>query len=136
MPAINFVPERGRILMCNYDMARVPPEMEKVRRCVVISPRSYNGRHGLRPGRCLVVPFSATDPARHRTPADVTFDATTYECLTVETWAICAATMSVSHDRLERVWIRRPWTGPRWLKSGPSSEILSAADMARIEEGL
>jgi uncharacterized protein YifN (PemK superfamily) len=30
---INFVPERGRILMCDYDMARVPPEMEKVRRC-------------------------------------------------------------------------------------------------------
>jgi len=122
--------------MCDYDMARVPPEMEKVRRCVVVSPRSYNRRHGTQPGRCLVVPFSATDPARHMTPADVPFAANVYECLTVETWAICPAVMSVSHDRLDRVWVKRPWKGPRWLKSGPSAEILTPADMARIEEGL
>jgi uncharacterized protein YifN (PemK superfamily) len=134
--AINFVRERGRILMCNYGMARVPPEMEKTRRCVVVSPRSYNGRHGQKPGRCLVVPFSATDPARHKTPADVVFNGNTYECLTVETWAICAAAMSVSHDRLDRVWVKQPWTGPLWQKSGPSSEILHSADMARIEVGL
>jgi len=130
--AIQFVPERGRILMCDYDMARVPPEMEKVRRCVVISPRSYNRRHGSQPGRCLVVPFSATDPDRHLTPADVPFDATTYLCLTVETWAICAAVMSVSHDKLDRVWIRQP----RGLPSRHSSEILFPADIKRIEEGL
>jgi hypothetical protein len=37
--AINFVPERGRLLMCDYDMARVPPEMEKVRRVVVARTR-------------------------------------------------------------------------------------------------
>lgn len=129
--AINFVPERGRILMCDYDMARVPPEMEKVRRCVVISPRSYNHRHGSKPGRCLVVPFSATDPDRHLTAADVPFSATTYECLTVETWAICSALMSVSHDRLDRVSIRRHRGPPRF-----SSEILRPADLARIEEGL
>lgn len=134
--AINFVPERGRILMCDYDMSRVPPEMEKVRRVVVISPRSYNHRHGAGPGRCLVVPFSATDPATRKTPADVPFDGTTYECLSVETWAICAAVMSVSHDRLDRVWVRRPWKGSAWKKSGHSAEVLSAVDMARIEEGL
>ena len=87
--AINFVPERGRILMCDYARARVPPEMDKIRRCVVISPRSYNARHGQNPGRCLVVPFSGTDPGRHTTPADVPFDGETYECLTVDTWAIC-----------------------------------------------
>jgi uncharacterized protein YifN (PemK superfamily) len=128
---INFVPERGRILICNYDMARVPPEMKKVRRAVVISPRSYNERHGFGPGRCLVVPFSATDPGRRVKPADVPFDAKTYECLTLETWAICAAVMSVSHDRLDRVPIRR--------KHGPSrfsTEILKPDDMARIEHGL
>ena len=70
------------------------------------------------------------------TPADVPFDGSSYECLTVDTWAICAAVMSVSHDRLERVWVKRAWKRPLWRKSGPSSEILSSADMARIEDGL
>ncbi|PZA09599.1 hypothetical protein DNX69_22785 [Rhodopseudomonas palustris] len=128
---INFVPERGRILMCDYDMARVPPEMEKIRRVVVVSPRSYNHRHGSRPGRCVVVPFSATDPDRHATPADVPFDGATYECLTVNTWAICSAVMSVSHDRLDRVQIRRHGAPPRY-----SSEMLTTIDMMRIERGL
>jgi uncharacterized protein YifN (PemK superfamily) len=39
---LNFTPLRGHILMCDYDMARVPPEMEKVRRAVVVSPHSHN----------------------------------------------------------------------------------------------
>lgn len=128
---INFVPERGRILMCDYDMARVPPEMEKVRRVVVISPRSYNRRHGSKPGRCLVVPFSATNPAQHLTLADILFDTKTYERLTVETWAICSAVMSVSHDRLDRVSIRRHQGPPRY-----STEVLKDSDLVRIEEGL
>lgn len=128
--SINFVPERGRILMCNFDMARVPPEMEKVRRVVVVSPRSYNRRHGSKPGRCLVVPFSATNPAHHLTPADVPFDATTYRSLTVETWAVCSAVMTVSHDRLDRVPIR---LGRRIMYS---AEMLSGADMTRVELGL
>jgi uncharacterized protein YifN (PemK superfamily) len=117
--------------MCDYDMARVPPEMEKVRRVVVISPRSYNRRHGFKAGRCLVVPFSATDPDHFLTPSDVFFDSKTYECLTVETWAICSAAMSVSHDRLDRVSVRQHRGPPRY-----SIETLKPADMARIETGL
>lgn len=128
--AINFVPERGRILICNYDMARVPPEMKKTRRAVVISPGSYNERHGHGPGRCLVVPFSATDPGRRMTPADVLFDSESYECLSVAT-SICGAVMSVSHDRLDRVLINQRGMPPRF-----SSERLFAHDMARIEIGL
>jgi uncharacterized protein YifN (PemK superfamily) len=128
---INFVPERGRILMCDYDMARVPPEMEKTRRAVVISPRSYNARHGRGPGRCIVVPFSATNPAWRITPADVPFDANSYECLTVATWAVCSAIMSVSHDRLDRVPIFRRHMPPRF-----SAELLKPDDMRRIELGL
>ena len=126
--AINFVPERGRILLCDYDMARVPPEMEKTRRVVVVSPRSYNGRHGRQPGRCVVVPFSATDPGEWLTPSDVPFPANRYFCLTVQTWAICSAVMSVSHDRLDRHFISRV--------RGYSTELLSSVDMARIDEGL
>jgi hypothetical protein len=70
---ITFVPERGRILICDYDLARIAPEMDKERRVVVVSPRSYNQRHGASAGRCIVVPFSATNPGRFLTPADVPF---------------------------------------------------------------
>jgi uncharacterized protein YifN (PemK superfamily) len=59
---INFVPQRAQILICDYDLACIPPEMSKQRRVVVVSPRSYNRRHGLGAGRCVVVPFSSTAP--------------------------------------------------------------------------
>jgi uncharacterized protein YifN (PemK superfamily) len=123
---ITFVPERGRILMCDYDLARVHPEIDKVRRVVVISPRSYNRRHGAGPGRCAVVPFSATDPGPHSTPADVPFPAGIYRALSVRTWAICSAVTSASHDRLDRVHVGGTY----------SEECLSEHDLARIEEGL
>jgi uncharacterized protein YifN (PemK superfamily) len=126
--AITFDPERGRILMCNYDMARVPPEMDKLRRVVVISPKSHNHRHGASAGRCVVVTFSATDPDRFLTPAEVPFPANRYRCLTVPTWAICSAVMSVSHDRLDRHFISKAY--------GYSTERLTPVDMLRIENGL
>src|ERR1700730_14380479 len=108
-------------------MARVPPEMAKVRRAVVMSPRSYNGRHGAGPGRCFVVPLSANDPGPLITPADIPFAGGNYETLRVPVWAICSAAMSVSHARLDRVRI----SGGRW-----SSELMTAADLGRVEEGL
>jgi uncharacterized protein YifN (PemK superfamily) len=122
---IAFVPQRGQILMCDFSMAHVPPEMRKQRRAVVVSPRSYNARHGQGPGRCIVVPFSASPPKTLK-PSDVPFPTGPYKSLTVDTWAICEAVMNVSHERLDRVA-----TGQRFL-----SEAVAAADMARIEDGL
>jgi uncharacterized protein YifN (PemK superfamily) len=123
--SINFVPERGRMLICDYDMARVPPEIDKQRRVVVLSPRSYNERHGAGPGRCVVVPFSATPPAKP-TRSDVPFKAGVYETLTEPTWAICSAVMSASHARVQRVAVRGTF----------SQEFLLPEDMARIQVGL
>ena len=123
---IAFVPQRGQILMCDFDMAGVvPPEMRKKRRAVVISPRSHNRRHGKRPGRCIVVPFSASEPAIV-TPAEVLFPAGVYRSLTVPTWAICSAMASVSHTRLDRVAVGREFL----------SESLKPADVARVEDGI
>lgn len=123
---ITFVPKRGQILICDFDMAGVvPPEMRKKRRIVVVSPRSHNRRHGQHPGRCLVVPFSASLPSV-LTAAEVPFPQTTYRSLTVPTWAICSAVESVSHARLDRVA-----AGATFL-----SEHLSASDLLRIEDGL
>lgn len=102
MPGIPFVPPRGRILICNHDMARVHPEMAKERRVVVMSPRSYNARHGNGPGRCLVVPFSTTAPVK-LTPGFVPFPVGVYQSLSQATWAVCEALSSMSHARLNQV---------------------------------
>src|SRR3954467_2473090 len=101
--AIRFVPRRGLILICDFDAARIHPEMNKRRRVVVVSPRSYNRRHGEGPGRCLVIPFSATEP-KVFSPSMVSFAAETYKSLTRQSWAICDSLTAVSHDRLDRVW--------------------------------
>jgi len=122
---IPFVPPRGRILICDFDMARVHPEIDKERRVVVISPRSYNHRHGNGPGRCLVIPFSATEP-HEITPAHVPFADDIYKCLSEPTWALCDLVTSVSHTRLNNVQI-----------GGVNQfEDVSPQDMARIGIGL
>jgi uncharacterized protein YifN (PemK superfamily) len=123
---INFVPQRGLILICDYDLARIHPEMNKRRRVVAVSPRSYNRRHGEGPGRCLVIPFSASEP-RILSPSIVEFPLGTYRSLNKRSWAICEAIMALSHDRLNRLWI-----GPN--KS--LDERLSEHDMARLEAAI
>lgn len=123
---IRFVPQQGLILICNFDMARVHPEMNKRRRVVVVSPRSYNRRHGDGPGRCLVVPFSASEPM-FLSPSIVEFPVGTYRSLTRRSWAICDSILAVSHDRLDRVW------------AGPAhslDERVSEADMCRLQKAV
>lgn len=117
---INFTPERGQILLCDYNMAGVPPEMRKVRRVMVVSPRSYN-----RAGRCVVVPFSATQPTTLEA-SHVPFPNGQYKALTVATWAICDTVSHVSFARLDRVK-----AGQVFLRESVSTE-----DMQRVELGL
>ena len=117
---ISFVPERGHLLLCDFDMATVAPEMRKKRRVVVISPRSHN-----RAGRCVVVPFSATQPYE-MTAAYVFFDAGPYRSLSVPTWAICNAISHVSFERLDRVRVARNFL----------AEMMSTDDLARVAQGL
>jgi uncharacterized protein YifN (PemK superfamily) len=123
---ISFVPRRGLILLCDFDLASVHPEMSKRRRAVIISPRSYNRRHGQGPGRCLVVPFSATPPKIMR-PTYVHFPFGLYQSLTKETWACCDSVTSVSHNRLETLW-----SAP----GAPLEERLSETDILRITIGI
>jgi len=123
--AIQFVPVRGSILFCDFDSARIAPEMNKMRRVVVVSPRSYNSRWGAKPGRCLVVPFSAhIERAR---PSLVHFPQNTYRSLPEESWAVCDAVTLVSHQRLTRVWL-----APGMFLD----EIVSGAHLRQLESGL
>lgn len=123
---ITIVPPRGRLFICHFGLGSpVPPEMRKSRRAVVVSPRSYNRRHGHGPGRCLVVPLSASEP-RFVTLAHVPFPAGVYASLTVPTWAACDVVTSVSHDRLDRVAVA----------GALIDESLTATDLARLDAGL
>lgn len=124
--AINFVPERGRILICDFDMARVHPENSKVRRVAVVSPRSYNQRHGAGAGRCVVVPFAVTKPSILK-PSDVFFPTGSYLALTKDTWANCDSLMAVSHARLDRVYIGH---------GKHSEELLTDVDLKRLEAAI
>lgn len=114
---ISFVPERGHILICDFDMGNVPPEMRKKRRVLVVSLRSHN-----RARRCVVVPFSATEP----NDMMAAYPAGSYRSLSVPTWAICNAVAHVSFARLDRVRVGREFV----------AEIVGAADMERVVRGL
>jgi mRNA-degrading endonuclease toxin of MazEF toxin-antitoxin module len=122
---ISFVPRRGQILICDLVFGQVPPEIGKRRRVLIVSPRSYNQRHGKGPGRCLVVPFSTTAPVK-RTPAHVPFSVGRYVSLTRNSLALCDCVRSVSHARLDRVFARGIY----------QSEMISGDDMGRIETGI
>jgi uncharacterized protein YifN (PemK superfamily) len=118
---ITFTPKRAHILICDFDMACVPPEMRKVRRVVVLSNRSSN-----KSGRAVVVPFSGTAP-RIDLPSHVPFAASSYRSFGVPVWAICDCIAHVSFRRLDRVFNRGAFL---------AAEALRDDDMARIEVGL
>ena len=117
---LTFTPSRGQILICDFDMARIPPEMRKVRRVVVVSNRSRNNS-----GRLIVVPFSATEPTT-LLPSHVFFPAGSYQSFGIPAWAICDCVAHVSFKRLDRVLSKG-----RYIV-----EMLTSDDMQRIEAGL
>jgi uncharacterized protein YifN (PemK superfamily) len=118
--AFTFTPSRGQILICDFDMAGVLPEMRKVRRVVVVSNRSQNSAR-----RLIVVPFSGTPPLAPL-PSHVPFAAHSYRSFGVPVWAICDCVAHVSFLRLDRVSYRG-----RFL-----TESMRSDDLLRIETGL
>ncbi len=52
---INFSPDYGQILMCDFTTGFERPEMQKVRHCIVVSPKVHTGT-------CLIVPLSVLPP--------------------------------------------------------------------------
>ena len=73
----------------------------------------------------MVVPFSATAP-HDLTPAHVEFQLGSYPSLTEHCWALCDCIRTLSHARLERVFV-----GGVYL-----SEMISEHDMARVDIGI
>lgn len=102
-----YHPKQGEVLRCDYT-GLVPPEMDKVRCVVVLSPKFIN-----RPNLCTVVPLSTTPPdtpeAYHvlldRDPAP--------DACGAPVWAKCDMLMTVSFNRLSAFWSGRQPDGKR-----------------------
>ena len=101
------------------------PEIWKLRRAVIVSTNALNHLHGRAPGLCTVVPFSATRPTTVG-PWDIFIPVGSYRSLTADVWAKCAATLQVSHQRLDRVLAGRHYI----------NEPITPKDLALIEAGI
>jgi uncharacterized protein YifN (PemK superfamily) len=124
--AITFAPRRGAILLCDFDMACVPPEMNKRRQVIVVSRREMNHRHAKAAGLCTVVPVSATQPASLG-PEDVFLPAGRYWSFSRDSWIKCRVLCTLSHDRLDLLL--------RFGRRHPS-EFLLDDDMAKVETAI
>lgn len=124
--AITFAPKRGAILMCDFELAYISPEMRKSRQVAVVSVLSNNQRHGLAPGTATVIPFTTVVP---KTPGadDLFIPAGTYWSLTKDSWARCKMVTTVSHARLDLI-LRNNRRHP--------TEFLSEKHLQELAQGL
>lgn len=124
---ITFAPYRGAILLCDFDMARIDPEMEKRRQVIVFSISSLNHKHALRPGLCVVIPTSSKEP-QTTGPEDILIPAGKYWSLEKDSWVRAKYLVTVSHSRLSMLH--------RFGRPSLQTEFIDAADMGRISTGI
>jgi uncharacterized protein YifN (PemK superfamily) len=94
--AITFQPKHGAILLCNFDLARIEPEMDKRRQVIVFSRTELNHRHGTYAGHCTVIPTSSKPP-KTRGPEDILIRVGKYWSFSVDSWVRTKMIMTVSH---------------------------------------
>lgn len=105
--AITFVPDAGDVLMCDFSSGFKPPEMVKVRRVVVLSPRN----RARIPGTYIVVPISKTTPIPPE-GCHCEFKPRSYDFFDpVESvWAKADMVVSVAAHRLDRIRVNGKYT--------------------------
>jgi mRNA interferase MazF len=104
--AITFVPDAGDVLMCDF-IGFIAPEMTKVRRVIVLSPRSRD----VFPGTYLVVPVSNAPPSRPE-PHHHEFRPRSYDFFDhgQSVWAKADMVTCVGSHRLDRVMVNGRYT--------------------------
>lgn len=128
---INFRPQRGTILICDFNTGFQPPEMVKERPVVVVSPRRRTG-----PGLCTVVPLSSTEP-KPLEPYHHLLSTGAYPPARGPVWAKCDMMATVSCARLDRVKIRTPYGKREYAVFFMPPDDLEAIDAClRIALGL
>ena len=119
--AINYPPQQGIIVICDY-RGLVPPEMDKLRPVVVLS--------SVAPRLALVVPLSTTAPMQVR-PWHyrlVLTEPITSHFSSLECWAKCDMVAAVSFGRLNL-----PIAGKEHGKRIYKDMRVTAADLAAIK---
>jgi uncharacterized protein YifN (PemK superfamily) len=124
---ITFAPARGAILLCDFDLGRIDPEMDKKRQVIVVSLATLNHKHATLPGHCTVVPVSSQKPITVG-PEDVFLPVGKYWSFGLDSWVRCKMVDTVSHTRLNLLYRN----GARQFRS----EFIDDADMLRIVTGL
>ena len=99
--SLQFHPQIGTVLICDFSSGFKAPEMVKKRPVVVIAPR-----HRHRSNLCTVVPLSTTKPQpiqpyHHK----LNSESLPGKFAERETWAKCDMIVTVSFTRLDRVKI-------------------------------
>ena len=105
---ITFTPQQGMVLMCDFSSGSVPPEINKVRHVIVVSPRRR--KHS---GSCTVVPLSTVAPNPIE-PYHYRIEANEYSFLkrNTDSWVKADLVMHVSFQRLDRVLDNGRHTSP------------------------
>jgi uncharacterized protein YifN (PemK superfamily) len=98
--ALSFIPDAGDVLMCDFTTGFIPPEMTKLRKVIVLSPRARDHF----PDTYIVAPVSKTPPASTR-ETHCEFKARSYDFFdSIEpVWAKADMLACVSKHRLDRV---------------------------------
>lgn len=126
--AIQFHPEQGTILICDFN-GFVMPEMVKRRPVVVVSPRLRR-----RDGLCTIVPLSTTAPPEispyhfklHTTPPlPEPFNADYH-------WVKADMVYTVSHNRLILPFIKKDDGGKRIY----DIRVIDKSDLIKIQQCL
>ncbi|MSP87809.1 MAG: hypothetical protein EXQ92_03200 [Alphaproteobacteria bacterium] len=129
---IQFVPEPGMVLLCDYDTGFRPPEMVKLRHCIVTSSKFQNKQ-----GLCIVVPVSSVEPkpflAYH-----FLFGANAYPFFKPDRshWAKCDLISHVGFARLDRLLLNGQRATPKISDAhltGVRHCVLSAAGLHALK---
>lgn len=121
-----YHPKIGEALRCDFSNL-VPPEMDKARWVVVVSPKHIN-----RANLCAVVPLSTTVPKSVQ-PWHVKMDSDPNPKASGETvWAKCDMVMSVSFARLSAYWDGKTTDGKR----NYVTIFVSNSELSRIQKGI
>lgn len=119
-----YHPKQGEVLRCDYG-GLVPPEMDKLRWVVCISPKFINRRD-----LCTVVPLSTTAPANPQAYHVLLDRDPDPKPSGDPVWAKCDMVMTVSFARLSAYWNGR---GPDGKRCYVALHV-SGAELGRIRQ--
>ncbi|MHB1302435.1 MAG: type II toxin-antitoxin system PemK/MazF family toxin [Acidiphilium sp.] len=107
---LQYHPQQGEVLICDFTTGFQPPEMVKKRPVVIVSPRRRDS------ALVIVVPLSSVEPQPCQ-PWHYALPQGAYPPARSTMWAKCDMVYTVALRRLDRVMTRHTITGKRVYQS-------------------